>query len=427
MIVNRQNAFQKYNDYYNLETLHEAYIGKTPILLEIEDQVNKIRAICNKFKDIDKHAEVQKLNRLFEKQFGMDVFALHVVHENVINAYTIPVNTRFDIALKENISKKVTGSKDTGYRFKEGNNLAIVCTVYLGLLNCPDLTDEEIVAIILHELGHNFADAIYDKIKVANKSWAKSYYNYLIFYTIITFGLGYKAIADNKNKNVAKKEKKARYNPLRGIWKGINGTFSNLSSFVNECLARLLGGSDFVLYKSSLSSKQKDEIKEKTMKSIGRQNEVIADKFAGVYGYGPAQGSALLKMEKHESNAAKFVQKIPVIGAMQNDSFEIAYLDITDFDVHPQVIQRIHEEIKLLNNELKSSNLDPKLEKVLKEQIKELQDMIEDAINVAENASKVEKARANYYALINNTAPDAVTEELEDAIEKALNDALNKE
>ena len=63
-----------YGKYLNRDiryVINEAYVGKTETLLEIEDAVNKIRSNCKKFTDMNKSKEVQRLNRLFEKQFGM--------------------------------------------------------------------------------------------------------------------------------------------------------------------------------------------------------------------------------------------------------------------------------------------------------------------------------------------------------------------
>lgn len=413
--------------------INEAYVGKTETLLEMEDAINKIRANCKKFTDINKSKEVQALNRLFEKQFGMEIFALQVDQSNTMNAYTIPINTRFDVGMKTNISRYVVGDKKTGYRFKEGNGLGIMACIYWGLLMNPEFTDAEILAVLLHELGHNFADAIYDKIKFANQDWAKGYYAFSIMIAIVQaitiVGIPaaiatVKNIKDNTNKEVVKKAKKKTKNPLRGISNGIKSSLGNISAFVNEVMARLGGGLGLKLAKIGVDKeKNKEYLKSK---NTGRQNEVIADKFAGVYGYGPDQVSALLKMHEYKSAAEKFVDKIPLIGKLRNASFADALKDIHDFDVHPHVIQRANEEIKLLKAELEKTDLDPKLAKVIREQIKQMEDMIKKATTVVEESQKSEKVRAAYYAYINGEDPDAVNEEIEDEIHDALDKALEK-
>ena len=413
--------------------INEAYVGKTDTLLEMEEAINKIRTNCKKFTDINKSKEVQALNRLFEKQFGMEVYALQVDQSNTMNAYTIPINTRFDVGMKTNISRYVVGDKKNGYKFKEGNGLGIMAVIYWGLLMNPEFTDAEILAVLLHELGHNFADAIYDKIKFANQDFAKGYYTLLIVTAIIqaitivgipSAIVTLKQAKDNTNKQVVKKAKNKGKNPLRGISNGIKASLGNVAAFTNEVLARLGGGFGLKLSKLGIDKeKNKEYLKSK---SEGRQNEVIADKFAGVYGYGPDQVSALLKMHEYKSGAEKFVDKIPLIGKLRNASFSDAMKDIHDFDVHPHVIQRANEEIKLLEAELTKSDLDPKMAKVIREQIKQMQDMIKKATTVVEDSQKSEKVRAAYYAYINGEDPDAVNEDIEGEIHDALDKALER-
>jgi len=138
----------------NQISLSEAYIGKTDTLLEMEDAIGKIRErALRKFTDINKSPEVLAFNRLMEKQFGMDCYALYIDQSDIINAYTKVVGMRFDIALKDNISDWVEGDKQGGYRWKAGNKLCVMACIYMGLIKNPDFTNEEILAILLHELG----------------------------------------------------------------------------------------------------------------------------------------------------------------------------------------------------------------------------------------------------------------------------------
>ena len=407
-------------DYKNM-IITEAYFGKTPILLEIEKQIGVIRSNLNKYSDINRSEEVLKLNRLFEKQFGMEIFSLHVEKNNTINAYTIPVATRFDIAFNDNLSKKIEANQKDGYRFKPGNNLCIICNIYLGLLNCKDITDAEILAVILHELGHNFADAIYADIDVANKASAKARVQLMIYLCIISLGLEIPAMVavyiGNTNKYNKKIESKTKKRKVGGFFSGIMATCSDFGSYVNEVISRLGMGTGIRAYKRQAEISGEDK---KVKKSLSRQNEVIADKFAGIYGYGPEQASVLMKMEKQVSKAEKFVDKIPLIGKLANESFNDAFSDIYKFDCHPHVIQRLNEEIKTLKYELDKSDLDPKLLKAIKEQIKELEKLRDEATKINNKLPKDEQERAALFANINKMDPDAVDEEIEDRINKAF-------
>ena len=154
----------------NVQFVNEAYVGKTPILEKIEEQIGIIRSKLSRYDDFDRLPDVQKLNRMFEEQFGMKIFALHMEKEDIMNAYTMVIALNTDI-YKKDFSKYITANRKDGYRFTEDNNFCISATVYYGLLSNPDLTDAEILAIILHEIGHNFADFIDSSIRIANKNF----------------------------------------------------------------------------------------------------------------------------------------------------------------------------------------------------------------------------------------------------------------
>ena len=53
-------------------------------------------------------------------------------------------------------------SSRTGFRFdKSFGNISGVCTITLGIINFKEVTDEEIMGMLLHEIGHCFFDYIY--------------------------------------------------------------------------------------------------------------------------------------------------------------------------------------------------------------------------------------------------------------------------
>lgn len=398
--------------------LSEAYIGKTETLLEIEKQIGIIRSNIKRFTDINRSKEVQQLNRLFEKQFGMEIFSLHVEQNNMINAYTIPVATNFDIAFRDNIAKKVAGDKVNGYYFKEKNGLCIICNIYWGLLMCEEITDGEILAVILHELGHNFADAISKTIRVANEEMTRFRLQYLIYTAILTLGLdaipNYIAYRNSTNKVKKKRESKTRNRRIKGLMDGIGAKITDLSMYANEIINRLAGPGPIAFYKNTTTEEELKQVK----KSVGRQNEVIADRFAGIYGYGPEQASVLIKMHKQVSKAEQFVDKLGGLGKIMNQKYNDAFKDIYKYDCHPHVIQRLNEELRLLNEELAKSDLDPRLIKVMKQQVKELEKLRDEVTTVDAKLPKNEQERALFYQQVAELDPDAVDDEIAEKIAK---------
>lgn len=437
--------FNEAAQYRALTVVNEAYIGKTPLLLEIEKQIGKIRAIYNsRYKDINSSPEVIELNRLFERQFGMDVFALHLIPQDVVNAYTTVFAETFDIASDYDLADMVVADYTNGYRFREGNDFCILVTVYRGLFMAENITDGEILAIILHELGHNFADCIYEDIRIANKEMMEAYQQFLketliikcIVAGITVVGIplipfiiaGQKHLEDRfTNKKRSEKEQKDQSKApswIKGLIQGIKSKFRDIDEFWSEVIARRyklgIAKARYRNYKGS----GKDKI---ARGSLGRQNEVIADKFAGIYGYGPEQASALYKMHNMQSNASKYVDNISEAARKTNLAFEDVIKESHLYDCHPHYIQRALEELKLLKRELEKDSLDPKAKQSLLNNIAQLDAIIKEAIDATKSKDEHEKLQALYAAYIYNEMPDAVDQEIEDKIEQAFDAVLEKE
>ena len=105
--------------------LNEAYFGKSAIMQEMEKVIGDIRSKYKTMKDMDADQSVVQFNRLMEKQFGMNVFSLHIDHSNIKNAYTFPISTRFDISFSNGLKNKVEKDNKTGFRFKTRNCFCI--------------------------------------------------------------------------------------------------------------------------------------------------------------------------------------------------------------------------------------------------------------------------------------------------------------
>ena len=434
----------KYRNKRLLETiLNEAYVGKSDVLHQIEEKFGELRANCKMTDDINRSKAVLEINKLFEEQFGCKLFALKIDKSNQINAYTQVLAMNFKVAEEVNVSSLVTATASKGYYFKQPNEICIIMHMYYGLLMSDEFTNSELVAVCLHEIGHNFADCLYDTIKYANRNMMLAYKSYLkaaiIFsaiYALLTFGLGSGYFIQNlKNyrefnrsfESKYKYEKRLqnkRYSKLRGLISGLNGKFTDYKDFINELLNRL--SIDGFSYEKSiekyLNSSKGQKAKEEEFRSIGRQNEVFADKFAGVYGYGVEQATALLKMQKLRSRA-----DLKLDGDENNEALNRGMLRLHNFDCHPQVIQRSIEEIKLYERELQKEDIDPRVKKELQSQIEQLKEIMNKSITEYDKLSKNQDAKANYNKYIRDNEPDAVPEDLENAIEDSLDKLIEED
>ena len=414
----------------NVQFVNEAYVGKTPILEKIEEQIGIMRSKLSRYDDFDRLPDVQKINRLFEEQFGMKIFALHMEKEDIMNAYTMVIALNTDI-YKKDFSKYITANRKDGYRFTNDNNFCISATVYYGLLSNPDLTDAEILAIILHEIGHNFADFIDNSIKIANKNfmagiWASVIMDILSVVFLLR-GIKDAIFVSNKMNNEKKskeetKNQTGKERKLSGALSGVKGKIKDFFTVTGDILYKY---NIFALTYNKIIKPLYDNSYNKTAakKSIGRKNEIIADKFAAIYGYGPELGTGLMKMNQFKTKSKAIMEKLP-FGKKLLNSWEKVFINMNEFDCHPHTVQRIMECIKTLKDELEQEDMDPKMKAAIKAQIKEMED------NIAKVKAAVEKDPENlkkaYAAYVANKLPDATTKEIEDKINEEFNKLLKE-
>ena len=413
--------------------LNEAYIGKTQILQQIEEQIGAIRIKTKYNSDFDRLPEVQKLNRLVEEQFGMDIFALHMVHKNEINAYTHVIARNFDVYRLKNFSSYVIGDRKTGYRFKKDNGFCIMVTFYYGLFMNPDLSDAEILAIMLHEIGHNFADFIDNQIKFANQSIMDDYLAVKIM-NILTNVIKSDVLLDNignvlygdmtnaYNTKEVNKEKNQAPSTMAGNAKGIglkvSGFFDVCAGILSKYNIITLGIAKFHIF---LRKPYEDTMKKSALISVKRKNEIIADKFCAIYGYGPELGSGLQKTDNYITKEDEIISKLP-FGKKFIEAWDMLYLNINEFDCHPHNIQRINACISVLEEELKKQDLDPKIKKEIEAQIKDMKAMIM-AVKKEVDANP-NNYKAAYDAYVADKLPAPTTKKIEQNINDELDIAL---
>lgn len=433
--------------------INEAYIGKTETLLKIEKKLHEIRKGINILNASSTTKEVLELNRLFEKQFGMDIFALKILKTNEEDAYTLSIGRNFDMVGKD-MRSYVSGNTVSGYRFTKGNGLCIVVNISVGFLANPKYTDEDIMYIILHEVGHNFADCLYGELELYNKTLMKQYKDYIIgkalFKAVISIALSLytlnpvpavigltqttikasKQLNDTTAKNTYNKEKKnqkkPRSNRVKNFLKGITGNIKDTGSTILSVIDRYFGitSSHANQYKAIYTDEDKNEIKN----SIDRRSEVIADKFPVIYGYSVAGSYTNIKMVSIvDKRDYKATRKLGKYAQKMNDIYEESIFDLNDFDSHPNALQRMNVELNTLKNEFNKEDIDPRVKEELKYQIEEIQKNIDDLADSSKKIYKVEKAQSLYYAYVKQTAPDAINQEIEAEIDDILDKVLEEQ
>ena len=326
----------------------------------------------------------------------------------------------------------VEGTREEGYRFVPKNNLFVETHITYAVLKNPEITDGEIMACILHEIGHNFSKFIHKHIRIANKQAVQMYYDSYVYYAILdcicSFGLAIPYYISDYAKQTSTykkfKEKTTFKNPLRGLVKGLGGKISSITQYMDEVKSRKIRESSVLEYFKELD---KENVKEKMRLDIDRQDEVFADKFAAIYGYGYELSNILEKLVDLSVNKSKAHDKLEQTeeGREWNRNYDKFMMKINDYGVHPHNIQRIEEEIRVLQYELKNHSVDPKQASVIKLQISQLKEMQKRIMTAAKDADKDEKAKAEFYKYIHNKQPVGIDAKYEEYMNKILDEYLD--
>ena len=423
-MLNYDDIIDELNLNETVEILDEAYFGRPKELDELQKLIGEYRKkYKGKYAMIGAAANTDKLllkiNRGFEKYFGFGDFSLFIIDLANINAFTFAIDNRYDAKQPKD---QLVNAKT--YKFSKEADFACLVCVYAGLMFNPLFTNEEIMAIILHEIGHNFyaslsttnaifstcnravnlAGAIldvHDTITSDEKETAEKVLD------LAQTGVGEyfkldllvkKAIKKIKSTIGHKEANKTFYFSLYCFYLGL-GFADFLSRYMKimrktakiwEKGTRTTIGILMKLWVDKKISTLKDPIHVLRMPN-GFREERTADNFAAMYGYGPALDSGLSKMENGNLTDAQINEMSPAIIFIGNlaDSLFLPFklIDMA-LDPHPLTIQRTTDQIRMLDEELKKSNLDPKMKKRIQKDVDKMKKGVEKAMDTKKGFTK---------------------------------------
>lgn len=387
------------------EILSEAYFGKSKNIQAIETQLgifrNKYKGANTYFGNYSENPELQKLNRLFEKAFGFHCFSINIIRQQLANAYTIPISVKWDTGNTFNPAKlkSLAVVDSTGLKYKKDNNLVVICNITAGIMFSDIYTDGEVLAIILHEIGHNFAEALDSGISL--NSMILSYL--IVLFTILDMIQGRINLNGLTNFNALdklgidiKKWIAENCKPIGAIAMIMSGFFG----LIQDGLMNIN-----YLLQSFVPSAILQQIPSKIMgmiiKPTAYRNEKIADRFATMYGYGPELSSALSKLETVGSGITikQQMDEVPVIGFIFNLVPTFAKICITPFDEHPMWSERLEDQIRALEYELKKADLDSKMKKEIEFEVKQIRDLKKKIISGANDISDANSLNKAWFAM----------------------------
>lgn len=350
---------------YSIDAVLEKYIGRRKELILIESELEKIiRKVQNgnfsvlkgsykkpiTVEELNECGENKEIERLFKKLFQLKNFDLIWCYSPIPNAMTPCKSLQI-------LDRNYGVTKD-GVDYNK--KLSILVNINTGMITHLELTAAEIVAVILHEIGHNFYQSMFQILDRINPYSAVS--NLLTFIMTDVIQLGRLTIKGNMFI-----DKIIDMLNLRPVTVIVQEALIVLSLFTPKTLAMFLK----VLEGKAIL--RGDKILQSLIdpSTIFNYNvEKHADSFAVDYGYGRDLASGLNKIDQRVDN---FVFNIPGYNWIMD--FENLLYDITfqTFSGYPTVHNRQTSALKRLKEAKNDPNLPPHLRKELDEQIKDFE------------------------------------------------------
>ena len=409
--------------------VNEAYIGKTPNLLSIEEKFRELRRTITpkQYSTFDSLPLVEEINTLFKAQFGMDLFSLHLEPDPIPNAWTVPVGYKFDVVIDKTIRKYGIGatSRD-GFRFKPNNGIAIIASITSGLLFRQDVSAEEIVAILIHEIGHNFQDYIDGKLHKYDSNYILNIYDYYMVQATTNALYAEKAEVQKEMSNSEDYEniispksdsrKQKEYNQKKSSYN---------RGYVFYAFSRLLNAFTLGIPSAILSILFIPVAKLNGNKSgkefMNRTAEMVADKFATVYGYGGDLANGLTKITNDSTRIDAAINRIPLLGALLTIERIPEELLINMIDEHPALVSRIDDQIFTIEEELKKTNMSSECRKALETDLAQLQKCRKDIISSEKSVLTIKGAQG----YLNRYIDGLVDKKSREKVSKRLNEEMD--
>ena len=379
------------------EILDEAYVGETQFIKDFIELIHEARApyVGKMKKPIKGNKDFIKIGDMLAEEFGFYSVDFSVPFDTSMNAFTYPITMSTD---KSVIGIKPKFTKNKGYKYDVSNRLCILVAVTAGVWFNPEFSDREVVAAILHEIGHSFVLQSQRMIDIIEANRLALAYNimYKLIVDIMSLNIfavpgDIKAMINTRDKGKEfrnKVSKELAKNPLfAGVVSVSEWLSTTFTQFFKEAFSLFDGFAyvisiPFALLNKLLSVFSKPEI------AFGKSQEYLSDSFAVSYGLGPEISSFLVKIEYSAaasgSKVDEILSKVPIVGALRETVKVPVLLLSHGINTHPSTPARINQIIKDLNKELNDADLSPKTKKVIQANIKSLEEIKEECTKVPE-------------------------------------------
>lgn len=364
-----------FSDYGKESVINEAYFGKSKDLKDAERILGIYRRKYFSHKYVNScNADplLYEFEDMLAEIFGFKSVCIDVSPSMQANAYTYKVSCML-------VGKTTKIKKDkNGFRYDGTPTLYI--QIYSYLIFNDKFTDGEIMAILLHEVGHNFS---------ARRSMILNVESYAVLASVL-----FNLILDIVSLRLLKfcKDLFNTTSTGREIAKAIrdyihsNDAFSYVYSLVKFLIKapRDILDNIFGLFPSS-SILNPDKLLDKFIKRLSKKHvfvvsgfidERIADNFATIYGYGPETMSVQTKVGKMPMPSVEMIHNIPLLGWIYDIySIPVRYVLLLA-DEHPNDMSRVKAQYNYLLAEMDKCNK-PKLKKELELEIRRCEEVLD--------------------------------------------------
>ena len=368
----------------------EMYNGKTKELLKCEEYLSHIVAQLH-----EKQDALSSLKLSYSNQITNDNVWNVKLENELANFFKVRKVNIFWASGEPNANtlpplNVLIYNQKKNYLSDQYSNATIDIRIYEECVTIAGLDEKELMAVILHEIGHNFY-------------FCPITSGLQIFGLVITFPTGiidaflskiqYKLT--NSGLDFVKNTFPTLYNALQVF----NQVKYQLNQFIfpvkiATMISKLIiGNAQLRINPTSILINA----------LTGYGNENGADSMCAKYGYGPEQSSALRKFENPENSMASKLERFDMTGCV-GIMHDLSYLAIDLIgmmigDPHPNSNQRAANILKKLKRDLATGDYPDGMKKDLENEIKRMEDMFE--ICSTNSSSSSIQIRQSWYNLIN--------------------------
>lgn len=381
--------------YERLELFNELYFGKSKIS-DVKKAFDKYYELIGKDdgRNIYANSEYTNMCKAFEKFFGVESFRLQLFVDQDINAYTYFIMPR--IKKKSPLNEYPT---DIYILTKEGikinNVFRFSMSVAISKAAMIRLTSDQAFAIILHEIGHNFAYVPLLGFAVTSAKVASEVKRSTPDINKDIFD----ANEDNKEETISFINKWVRNSPTikhmidaykkckvsNGPTKD-NGFVTSLTYLVASYMTFIRTPVN-LLFNLVTGLPRRKEVK---LYSSGWE-EILADSFASTYGYGPDLQSTLTGNMSMDDTFMKYMYAMIAIPNT-----------VLSASSHPTVITRCKASITHLKQELANNKMMTEAErKEATENLKDVEELLASYMNSGKGLYRADRG-SRIVALIVN-------------------------